>query len=116
MNTWENFEGLVGAAMGNMGLGKRGTFPGGRYAWGDGRIDINPDNVIVPNTGNPFDIGVSRGGFTIHGGVEPGSAGCIDLCNGFSLFKSMINQYSGSSNNVYLRVKYNSVRPINSPF
>ncbi len=107
---------IIGAAMGNMGLGKRETFPEGRYAWGDGRIDINPDHVLNPNNGNPFEFGVSRGGFTIHGGSEPGSAGCIDLCNGYGFFKYMISRYSGNSNNVYLRVKYNSAKPINSPF
>ena len=118
MTSWKNIEGLIGAATGVIGIGKVGTFPGGRYAWGDGRIDINPDNVLVNMTGNPFDIigGAWRGGFTIHGGEEPGSAGCIDLCNGFSLFKNTISKYSGNSNSVYLKVKYNSVKPVNSPF
>jgi RHS repeat-associated protein len=116
MTAFENIEGLIGAGMGLIGLKKRGTFPGGKYAWGDGRIDINPDKVTVPNTDNPFDIIIKRGGFTIHGGKEPGSAGCIDLCNGFSVFKSMINKYSGSSPSVNLKVKYNLVGPINSPF
>jgi RHS repeat-associated protein len=116
MDTWENLEGLMGAASAKLGFPKFGTFPGGRYAWGDGRIDINPDKVKVPNTGNPFDLFTLRGGFTIHGGSEPGSAGCIDLCNGFSLFKSMVTKYSSVSKNVLLNVKYYSVKPVKSPF
>lgn len=99
-----------------MGLGKHGTFPGGRSAWGDGRIDINPDNVFVKMSNNPFDLGVYRGGFTIHGGSTPGSAGCIDLCSGFGEFKSMVEQFKGNTNDIKLKVKYNMVRPVPSRF
>ncbi|WP_245964897.1 L,D-transpeptidase family protein [Trinickia dinghuensis] len=41
-----------------------------RAAWGDHRLTIH----VYPGT-QTFD----RGGFFIHGGTHPGSAGCINL-------------------------------------
>jgi len=116
MTTYENLKGTIGGFLGKMGLGKRGLFPGGRSSWGDGRIDINPDNVFVSPSNNPFDLGVTRGGFTIHGGSTPGSAGCIDLCSGFGAFKSLVEQNKGNSNEIRLKVNYNMVRPVPSRF
>ncbi len=62
----------------------RGYWPGGRKSWGDFRVSITPQRVEGPN-------GVIRTNFFIHGGAEPGSRGCIDLCGHnnrfFSLFK-----------------------------
>ncbi len=116
MTTYESLKGTIGGFLGKIGLGKRGLFPGGRDAWGDGRIDINPDNVFVSPSNNPFELGVNRGGFTIHGGSTPGSAGCIDLCSGFSAFKSLVGQKKGNTNEIKLKVNYNMVRPVPSRF
>ena len=56
---------------------KVGAWPGGTMAWGHTRVQINPQSVLNPKTG------ATRSGFFIHGGMQAGSAGCIDLtsCN-----------------------------------
>ena len=79
------------------GNNKVGGWPGGTFAWGRTRVQINPQSVTNPQTG------VTRSGFFIHGGLRPGSAGCIDLtsCNGI-FFKS----FSKSSSPIPLYVQY----------
>ena len=47
-----------------------GKWPGSYYSWGNSRVWLEPSKET--NT-------YGRGGFSIHGGWEPGSAGCIDL-------------------------------------
>ncbi len=80
----------------------RGTFPGGDYSWGYGRVWIKPDPVVVD--------GVTRGGFTIHGGDDPGSAGCIDLVGNDEAFFSALKEYGTRYNKIFLKVDYSSVR------
>ena len=46
-----------------------GRFPGSVFAWGTERAPLTPDTSSANGRGN----------FFIHGGVTPGSAGCIDL-------------------------------------
>ena|GEM_PF-3483747 len=116
VTTLKSAEGYLGALYGKITGQKRGTFPGGRYAWGNGRIDINPDEVISPRSDNPFDIGVKRKGFTIHGGMDAGSAGCIDLMGGFDLFRDLLFEKKGASDDIYLKVDYNYKEPIDSPW
>ena len=53
-----------------LGIGKRGKWPGSIPAWGTSRVWLQPD--INTNTYN-------RLGFSIHGGLSKGSAGCIDI-------------------------------------
>jgi len=48
---------------------KVGGFPGSVFAWGTERVPLTPDTSSANGRGN----------FFIHGGVTPGSAGCIDL-------------------------------------
>ena len=48
----------------------RGTWNGGPISWGTKRVWLQPDD----NT-NTY----GRSGFTIHGGLSKGSAGCIDI-------------------------------------
>jgi RHS repeat-associated protein len=82
----------------------KGTWPGGQISWGPARVWINPGEVSVrdPSTGQS----VTRGGFTIHGGYEFGSAGCIDLGqNARDFFEQLENS---NSNNIRLRVKFKS--------
>jgi Ca2+-binding RTX toxin-like protein len=55
-----------GAFLGS--LGSIGTFPWGVSAWGTERVELNPE----------FDLD-GRSHFFIHGGLFPGSRGCIDL-------------------------------------
>ncbi len=53
-----------------LGVGKRGKWPGSVPAWGISRVWLQPD--ANTNTYN-------RSGFSIHGGLSKGSAGCIDI-------------------------------------
>ncbi|MDE6481409.1 MAG: DUF2778 domain-containing protein [Alphaproteobacteria bacterium] len=46
------------------------SWPGGEHGWGKHRVWLEPSKET-----NTF----GRDGFSIHGGEEPGSAGCIDL-------------------------------------
>ncbi len=54
----------------NKSLVGRGTWPGWHKSWGAQRVWLEP----MPETDR-----YGRDGFSIHGGTEPGSAGCIDL-------------------------------------
>lgn len=65
------------------GIGKGSA---GRDAWGDWRVPIDP---------GPGNTITDRGGFFIHGGRTPGSAGCIDLCRLDGVVIPMLRQYRG---------------------
>lgn len=56
---------------------------GGPYAWGWERVPIDPDEGT--NT-------YGRGGFFVHGGKVPGSAGCVDLTSYADDFFDYFNQ------------------------
>ena len=45
------------------------SWPGGEHGWGKHRVWLEPSKETDT---------YGRGGFSIHGGEEPGSAGCID--------------------------------------
>lgn len=47
--------------------------------------------------------GRKRHSFTIHGGAEPGSAGCIDLTSGDTKFKAYLDSLNMTFINVYAR-------------
>jgi hypothetical protein len=88
---------------------KFGSWPGGSDAWGFSRLDINPSSVSVG--------GNTRSGFTIHGGTSAGSAGCIDCMSGQRTFFSQLQQHSGGSSSVLLKVDYSGLnKPVSSPF
>ena len=82
----------------------KGTWPGGQISWGPARAWINPGEVLIndPGTGQS----VTRGGFTIHGGYEFGSSGCIDLGQNARDFFEQLE--SSGSNNIRLRVSFKS--------
>jgi hypothetical protein len=65
---------LFDALIGVFGFGH---FPGGSVSWGDGKNRIYPNSLDIynPCTGET----VSRSGWYLHGGLIPGSSGCIDL-------------------------------------
>lgn len=71
-----------------------GKWPGGKYAWGNYRIWLEPEEGV--NT-------YGRTGLTIHGGNEFGSAGCIDLENGMDDFANTFRKYG---QDMQVRVKY----------
>jgi hypothetical protein len=81
---WQQFKGLLGG----------GTWPGGHRSWGDYRIWLHP--IRGTNT-------FGRSGFSIHGGLLPGSAGCIDLCGGMPGF---VSAFRATNRPLVLRVQY----------
>ncbi|WP_105102097.1 L,D-transpeptidase [Microbulbifer pacificus] len=83
-SAWQEFKGMFGL----------GTWPGGHNSWGDYRVWLEP----LGNT-NTYD----RSGFSIHGGVIPGSAGCIDLCG---LMPSFVQKFQSYGQDMILTVKY----------
>lgn len=67
-------------------------------AWGGYRITIHPFDST-----HTF----GRGGFFIHGGTIPGSAGCIDLTNYMQYFVQLVlEQYVGQDCKIILTVQY----------
>lgn len=62
----------------------RGTWPGGTVTWGENRIWLEPKTVI-----NLY----GRDNFSIHGGISPGSAGCIDLTSSMVNFTKVFKSY-----------------------
>ena len=62
-------------------------------AWGNYRITIHP----YPSTKTH-----GRGGFFIHGGARPGSAGCIDLCWYMPDFVKDLRHSVGHRTNCYI--------------
>src|SRR5690554_1600551 len=83
-------------------LVKKGTWPGGLFAWGVARSWISPKevNVTNPTTGES----ILRNNFSIHGGTSPGSAGCIDLTTKDLPFFRMLEKSKESK--IRLRVSY----------
>jgi len=63
------------------GLGGGGKWPGGTTAWGHYRVWLEPD-------ANTQTFG--RDNFSIHGGLFPGSAGCIDLAGEMDDFADLM--------------------------
>ncbi len=63
---------------------KRGGWPGGVMAWGAHRVWLHPKEGT-----NTF----GRKGFSIHGGWQAGSAGCIDMTSCIGEFISMFLEY-----------------------
>lgn len=68
------------------GLVGQGTWPGLEYSWGEDRIWLEPASTTET---------YGRSGFSIHGGAEPGSAGCIDLTSHMGEFVKMFRQHGG---------------------
>ena len=101
---------LIGTGMAwTQTFGKKvGGWPGGNYSWGMARMDINPGSVKVGD--------IIRSGFTIHGGQDAGSAGCIDCMRGETLFFDKLQKHS-SGTSIILKVDYSNLKaPISSPF
>lgn len=83
------------AFLGLAGI-KAGRWPGGMYSWGVARIDIFPEQSTVL---------YGRQGFTIHGGMSQGSAGCIDLTINDLIFFRLLEHYQ-YLDCIPLQVKY----------
>lgn len=97
--------GIVGSLV---NIKKVGRFPGGRYAWGDCRLEIQQTAQQKKESG--------RSGFSIHGGKQPGSAGCIDLMDKDKDFCSFLEKYRGvEQKEVPLEVQYHKQKIRYSP-
>lgn len=77
----------------------RGLFPGDKPSWGVGRIAIQTSQEQLDKSGRD-------GGFFIHGGWTPGSAGCIDLVDKDQRFFDLVEKSRGQKTNVPLTVDY----------
>ena len=74
IGSWDRFKGNFGG----------GTWPGLEKSWGEHRTWLTPSNGTNTH---------GRGGFTIHGGSVPGSAGCIDLTSRNNSFHNWLGNY-----------------------
>ncbi|MBQ4070542.1 MAG: hypothetical protein IJD52_04200 [Alphaproteobacteria bacterium] len=72
-----------------------GKWPGSEYSWGNSRVWLDPSKET-----NTYD----RSGFSVHGGAEPGSAGCIDLTHHIDEFTQW---FENNGLDLILSVKYN---------
>lgn len=79
-------------------LGLYSCYP--ESAWGRYLIRIHPFTTT--------DIRGRKGGFTIHGGSVPGSAGCIDLTSEITRFATDLAREAGRNQacQIHLTVKY----------
>ena len=87
---WGSVKGLAWIRS-NIGIG---PWPGGTDSWGEHRVWLKPSNET--NT-------YGRGGFSVHGGNEPGSAGCIDLTGQMNSFADW---FIKNDSDAILHVKY----------
>ena len=95
LSTWDKFKSNFGGS----------AFPGGTDSWGNERTWIYPKSVSVtnPTTGEA----VERTNMSIHGGIIPGSRGCIDLHVNAPKFFNQLRQ-STSTRAIHLTVRYPS--------
>ncbi len=71
-----------------------GKWPGSSVSWGNSRVWLEPSKET-----NTF----GRAGFSIHGGWEPGSAGCIDLTSGMDDFAKW---FKTNGKDLIIKVEY----------
>ena len=70
------------------------SWPGGERGWGKHRVWLEPSKETDT---------YGRGGFSIHGGEEPGSAGCIDLTSEMPAF---VDWFKKNGKDLIIKVKY----------
>ncbi|HIU65485.1 MAG TPA: peptidoglycan-binding protein [Candidatus Enterousia avicola] len=70
------------------------SWPGGEHGWGKHRVWLEPSKETDT---------YGRGGFSIHGGEEPGSAGCIDLTSEMPAFADWFKK---NGKDLIIKVKY----------
>lgn len=83
-SAWEAIKGELGGS----------AWPGGESSWGRHRIWLHPKAGTKT---------FERSGFSIHGGDDPGSAGCIDLTTHMPYF---VQKFLSYGHDVELEVKY----------
>lgn len=90
MQRWDD----IGLVEKLLAVAKRGPFPGGTIAWGYHRVWLKPQAGTKS---------FGRSGFSIHGGLEPGSAGCIDLTSNMPAF---VHEFILYAKDMTLEVSY----------
>lgn len=98
------------AEQAQMLLGGSYTDPFGRSLhggdWGAGRVALRPVRVLPSrHCGNT----AARSGFYLHGGIMPGSSGCIDIGN--SAFSRLVTLLEGYRATVQVTVAYTRPAP-----
>ena len=92
-------------------LGGTFTDPFGRSLhggdWGAGRVVLNKIRVLPGKKG--CGDTAKRSGFFLHGGIMPGSSGCIDIGN--SAFNSLVKLLIGYRGSIKVTVKYTHAAP-----
>jgi hypothetical protein len=87
--------------------------PGGKPVhgdWGAARAPLHPVS-LVPSKFCGSTAG--RSGFYLHGGVMPGSSGCIDIGN--DAITKVVDSLAGYTGSVRLTVKYTAAAPVVGP-
>lgn len=75
--------------------------------WGNGRVGLHP--VTIKQAPKGCGDTKKRSGFYLHGGMLPGSSGCIDIGNdGFQAVLKHLNGYKGK---ITITVKYTVAAP-----
>jgi Domain of unknown function (DUF4157)/Protein of unknown function (DUF2778) len=102
---------FTGAEQSQMILGGHFTDPFGASIhggdWGAGRVALNPIRVLPGRRG--CGNTAVRSGFFLHGGVMPGSSGCIDI--GDSAFTTLVSTLMGYRDRVVVTVRYRFPAP-----
>lgn len=84
-NRLQHFDDLPWYERAISSLSNMGKWPGGRIAWGNHRVWIEPEEGT--NT-------YGRNNFSIHGGTSLGSKGCIDLTNQMNDFTKAFQNHN----------------------
>lgn len=74
--------------------------------WGSGRVQLRPVHVLPSKFCGDTS---KRSGFFLHGGIMPGSSGCIDIGN--SGFDDLVHLLVGHRAEVHVFVKYTHAPP-----
>ncbi|WP_065792104.1 MULTISPECIES: DUF2778 domain-containing protein [unclassified Ensifer] len=90
-DSWERFESWMG----------EGEWPGLEKTWDNSRAFLKKKSIADPATAH-------RNGFSIHGGKDPGSNGCIDLTSGMDGFADF---YRNTGQSAELNVSYPEYDP-----
>jgi hypothetical protein len=103
------------AEQAQMILGGSYTDPLGRSLhggdWGSGRVALSPRHILPSRfCGNTS----RRSGFFLHGGIMPGSSGCIDIGN--SGVDQLVRLLLGYRSTIVVTVRYRSAPPAEPGF
>jgi hypothetical protein len=74
--------------------------------WGAGRVGLSPIRVLPSKFCGST---AARSGFFLHGGVMPGSSGCIDIGDG--AFSSLVQHLLGYKGAIVVTVRYSQPPP-----